>query len=93
MPHLQEMNPFIGLFQLLCLDFECLLSSFGIQLTPFTDTSLSEKVIRNPGKIGKTSYEEVQFKTVERFQLLLTKDKLHQLKNHPRKHVPSFSIP
>ena len=47
------MNPFIGLFQLRCLDFECLLSSFGIQLTPFTDTSRSEEAIKNPAKIPK----------------------------------------
>ena len=55
------MNPFTGLFQRLYLDFEWLLSSFGIQSTPLTDTSLSAAAIGNYGKILKISYEEVYF--------------------------------
>ena len=47
------MNPFTGLFQSFDLDFEWLLSSFGIQWTPLTDTSSSQTAIRNYGKILK----------------------------------------
>ena len=45
------MNSSTGLFQSFDLDFEWLLSSFGIQWTPLTDTSSSEAAIRNYGKI------------------------------------------
>ena len=47
------MNSFTGLFQSFDLDFEWLLSSFGIQWTPLTDTYSSEAAIRNDGKILK----------------------------------------
>ena len=36
------MNPFTGLFQSFYLECEWLLSSFGIQWAPLTDTSSSE---------------------------------------------------
>ena len=41
------------LFQMFCLDFKWLHSSFGIQWTPLTDTSHSKAAIRNLGKILK----------------------------------------
>ena len=47
------MYSFTGLFQSFDQDFEWLLSSFGIQWTPLTDTSSSEAAIRNYGKILK----------------------------------------
>ena len=47
------MKSFTGLFQSFDLDFEWLLSSFGIQWTPLTDTYSSEVAIRNDGKILK----------------------------------------
>ena len=40
-------------FQRFCLDFKWLPSSFGIQRTPFADTSHSEATIKNLGKILK----------------------------------------
>ena len=47
------MNSFTGLFQSFDLDFEWLLSIFGIQWTLLTDTSSSKAAIRNYGKILK----------------------------------------
>ena len=47
------MNPFTGLFQTLCLDFEWLLSNFGMQCTPFTDSCRWEAAITSPGKTLK----------------------------------------
>ena len=47
------MNSFTGLFQSFELDFQWLVSSFGIQWTPLTDTSSSEAATRNYGKILK----------------------------------------
>ena len=48
-----KMNPFTGLFQTLCLDFEWLLSNFGMQCTPFTDSCRWEAAITSPGKTLK----------------------------------------
>ena len=39
------MNSFTGLFQSFDLDFEWLLSSFGKEWTPLTDTSSSEEAL------------------------------------------------
>ena len=55
------MNPFTGLFQSFDLDFEWLLSSFGKQWTPLTDTSSSEEALEIMTKSWKISYEEVFF--------------------------------
>ena len=65
-----KMNKFIfskvscfqpGLYQRFCLDFKWLHSSFGIQGTPFTDTSHSEAAIRNLGKILKNQLQRYSF--------------------------------
>ena len=63
-----------------CLDFKWLHSSFGIQWTPFTDTSHSEAVIRNFGNPEKLVPKNFIFKynEVESFKLPLTKHELHQ---------------
>ena len=49
------------LFQRLCLEFKWLHSRFGIQSTPFTDTSHSEAAIRNLGKILKNQLRRISF--------------------------------
>ena len=46
-------------FQRFCLNFKWLHSSFGMQRTPFTDTSCSEAAIRNVGKILKNKLRRI----------------------------------
>ena len=48
--HASSLNPFTGLIQSFYLDFEWLLSSFGIPWSPLTDTFSLEASIRNYGK-------------------------------------------
>ena len=54
-------NPFTGLVQSFYLDYEKLLSSFGIHWTLFTDTSGLETAIRNYGKILKNQLQRSSF--------------------------------
>ena len=52
--HFSEVSCFLPvLFQKFCLDFTCLYAGFGIQWTPFPDTSRTEAAIKNLGKILK----------------------------------------
>ena len=60
--HFSEVSCFLPvLFQRFCLDFTCLYAGFGIQWTPFPDTSCSKAAIKILVKSWKTSFEEVHF--------------------------------